>query len=86
MMVEPKPADKPAMASTVAGDMPWLLEVVMCKPCDRGLRGSGTEYQLYVEVSCRNRRPSQDDILQLGVNDTMVIFRRLFCGLANPST
>jgi len=31
MMVETRPAVKPAIASTVAGDMPWFPGVVMSR-------------------------------------------------------
>lgn len=49
MMVETRPADKPATASTVAGERPWVLGVVMSKQV-QGMRRCGTEKRLYVEA------------------------------------
>lgn len=58
MMVETRPADRPATASTVAGERPWLLGVVMSnevKEWEDAERSNDCTLRHQGPVSYRNR-------------------------------
>lgn len=77
MTVELKPADKPAMASIVAGEMPCLLGVVMCinwiKDEEEAGRSSDCRWRFRDRGSCRKGRLHQDNIVQLARCNTIAI-------------